>query len=157
LFRRAQKEYLLVKNICKQLHSTRSNMILRRIDKSKVFHLGSRDDYQQKAYNYMTKTAAYEEAKNGKCPLADNLSLVIKLLDGLLKKKVINRKQWSTMMPHKDKVELGHLYFLPKPHKVRSHSLDFTLVVCLTNVLVHLLLDWYTIETNHIFDDGTNN
>jgi hypothetical protein len=75
----------------------------------------------------MTKTAAYEEAKKGKCLLAVNLLFVIKLLDGLLKKKTINHKQWSTMIPHRDKVELGHLYFLPKPHKVRkSHSLDFT-------------------------------
>jgi hypothetical protein len=126
LFRRAQKEYLLVKNIRKQLNSTCSTLVLRRTDKSKVFHLGSRDDYQQKAVNYMTKTAAYEEAKKGKCPLAVNLSFVIKLLDGLLKKKAINRKQWSTMIPHRDKVELGHLYFLPKPHKVRCHSLDLT-------------------------------
>ncbi|CAF1544452.1 unnamed protein product [Adineta ricciae] len=27
-------------------------------------------------------------------------------------------KQWSAMKPNRDKVELGHLYFLPKPHKI---------------------------------------
>jgi hypothetical protein len=64
--------------------------------------------------------SAYEEVKNGKCPLADNLSTVVQLLDKLLKSKAINQKQYSMMMPKKDKIELGHLYFLPKPHKVRS-------------------------------------
>jgi len=68
----------------------------------------------------MNKTAAYEEVQNGKCPLADNLSLVITLLDKLLRNKAITQKQYSQMIPNKDKVELGHLYFLPKPHKVRS-------------------------------------
>ena len=119
LFRLARQEHLLTKNIQHQLQSTCHNVVLRRTDKSKVFHLGSHDDYQQKAFIYMKKTGAYEEVKNGKCPLADNLSSVVNLLDKLLKSKAINSKQWSEMIPDRDQVELGHLYFLPKPHKVR--------------------------------------
>jgi hypothetical protein len=119
LFRHVQQEYLLTEYIRSQLYFKCNKIILRRTDKSKVFHLGSDDDYQEKALNYMNKTCAYESVKHGICPLADNLSLVTNLLDKLLKNKAINSKQWSMMMPKKDKVELGHLYFLPKPHKVR--------------------------------------
>ena len=124
LFRRIRQEQLLIKAIRHQLDSKSNNIVLRRTDKSKVFHLGSGDDYRRKAFMYMTRTCAYEEVKNGKCPLAENLSIVTQLLDRLLKNKVINYKQWSIMMSKKDKVELGHLYFLPKPHKVRLYLLD---------------------------------
>ena len=130
LYRCARQEYILTKDIRRQLHASRNQIVLRRTDKSKVFHLGSEDDYQQKAILYMQKTRAYEEVKNGKCPLAKNFSAVKTLLDRLLKTKAIDRKQWSTMMPKRDKVELGHLYFLPKPHKVRSSSASRLRLVC---------------------------
>jgi hypothetical protein len=87
LFRRTRQEYSLTKHIQRQLHSKSNKIILRRTDKSKVFHLGSNDDDYDKAMNYMNKTCAYEQVKNGKCPLAYRLSLVIELLDKLLKKK----------------------------------------------------------------------
>ncbi|CAF1285889.1 unnamed protein product, partial [Rotaria sordida] len=74
LFRRAQQEYLLTKTIKHQLYSTFNHIVLRRTDKSKVFHLGSKNDYQQKAIMNMRKTCAYEEVINEKCPLADNIS-----------------------------------------------------------------------------------
>ena len=107
------------KDIQQKLYRTRQKIVLRRTDKIKVFHLGSFNDYEQKATHYMMKTCAYEEVHNGKCPLAANLSSVMDLLDRLLKNNAINIKQWSAMKPNRDKVELGHLYFLPKPHKVR--------------------------------------
>ncbi|CAF1502413.1 unnamed protein product [Adineta steineri] len=118
LFHHSRQEYILTKDAQHKLYLTRQQIILRRTDKSKVFHLGSYDDYEQKASNYMIKTCAYEEVIDGKCPLADNLSSVMDLLDKLLKRKAINVKQWSTMIPNRNKVELGHLYFLPKPHKI---------------------------------------
>jgi hypothetical protein len=121
LFHRARQESLLKKQIQHKLHSSDNKITLRKTDKSKIVHLGSNDDYQRKAIIYMNKTCAYEQVKNGKCPLADNLSLFIGLLDKLLKNKAITQKQYSVMIPNKDKVELGHLYFLPKPHKVRSY------------------------------------
>ncbi|CAF1500145.1 unnamed protein product, partial [Adineta steineri] len=117
LFHYSRQEYMLTKDIQRKLYLTRQQIILRRTDKSKVFHLGSYDDYEQKASNYMIKTCAYEEVIDGKCPLSDNLSSVMDLLDKLLKRKAINVKQRSTMIPNRNKVELGHLYFLPKPHK----------------------------------------
>jgi hypothetical protein len=117
---RAQQEYLLTKQIRHLVRAPCNRLVLRRTDKSKVFHLGSKDDYEAKAIAYMQKTCAYEEVKDGKCPLADNLSFVVTLLDRLLISKAISHQQWSAMMPKKDKIELGHLYFLPKPHKVRS-------------------------------------
>ncbi|CAF1501889.1 unnamed protein product [Adineta ricciae] len=118
LFRRSRREYMLTRSIQRMLRSSQQHVVLRRTDKSKVFHLGSLGDYEQKAVSYMMKTGAYEEVDNGKCPLADNLSAVIELLDKLLKCKAINMRQWSAMMPNRSKVELGHLYFLPKPHKI---------------------------------------
>jgi len=143
LFRRARQEYLLTKQIQHKLHSTCNKIILRRTDKSKVFHLGSCNDYQQKAIIYMNKTCAYEEVvKNGgKCPLVDNLSSVITLLDKLLKNKAINHKQYSVMVPNKDKVELGHLYFLPKPHKVRSKHLILILLIFFSKNFSFFFLD----------------
>ena len=122
LFHRAREEYTVTKEIQHQFHTPCNRVVLRRTDKSKVFHLGSTEDYQRKAIMYMQKTCAYEEVKNGRCPLAENLSAVAALLDRLLKNKAIDHKQWPTMMPKRDKAELGHLYFLPKPHKVRSSS-----------------------------------
>jgi hypothetical protein len=113
----------LTKQIQQQLYSTHNRIILRQTDKSKVFHVGSSDDYEKKAIIYMNKTCADEQVKNGNCLLADNLSFVTQLLDKLLENKAINYKQWSVMMPNKEKVELGHLYFLPKPHKVSSYLL----------------------------------
>jgi hypothetical protein len=107
LFRRIRQEYLLTKQIQRQLHFSSSN-------KSEVFHLGSTSDYHEKAIIYMNKKGAYEEVKNRRCPLVDNLSMVIELLDKLLKSKAVSQKQYSTMMPKKDKVELGHLYFLDR-------------------------------------------
>jgi hypothetical protein len=159
LFRRAGQEHLLTKQIQQQLHSTHNRIILRRTDKSKVFHLGSSDDYEKKAIMYMNKTCAYEQVKNGKCPLADNLSFVTQLLDKLLQNKAINFKQWSVMMPNKEKVELGHLYFLPKPHKVSSYLLVilFNVLSGKNNFLFICLIDWYTIKTYNFFDAWTNN
>ena len=56
LFHRARQEYLLIKFIKRQLKSSYSRAILRRTDKSKVFHLGSSHDYEEKAIKYMEKT-----------------------------------------------------------------------------------------------------
>lgn len=118
LFRRVRQEKMLIKQIQRRLSSPSNRIVLRRTDKSKVFHLGNMIDYEEKAKNYMQRTCAYEEVKNERCPLADNLSVVITLLDKLLRNAAISRQQYSKMIPNRDQVELGHLYFLPKPHKV---------------------------------------
>lgn len=118
LFRRIRQEYILIKQMQRQLSCSSNRIVLRRTDKSKVFHLGNTVDYEEKAKNYMQRTGAYEEVKNGRCPLVDNLSAVITLLDKLVRNGAISRQQYSRMIPNRDQVELGHLYFLPKPHKV---------------------------------------
>ncbi|CAF4716402.1 unnamed protein product, partial [Rotaria sp. Silwood2] len=48
-------------------------VILRRTDKSKVFHLGDANDYQRKVREYMQETETYEEIPSGISPLAVNL------------------------------------------------------------------------------------
>ena len=118
LLRRIRQEYILIKQIQRQLSCPSNRIVLRRTDKSKVFHLGNTADYEEKAKNYMQRTGAYEEVKNERCPLVDNLSAVITLLDKLLRNGAISRQQYSTMIPNRAQAELGHLYFLPKPHKV---------------------------------------
>ena len=87
MFHRAREEYIVTKEILHQLRTPCNRVVLRRTDRSEVFHLGSTEDYQQKAIMYMQKTCVYEEVKNGRCPLAENLSAVLALLDRLLKNK----------------------------------------------------------------------
>ena len=114
---RAQCESRLVKTIQKKLKN--SNIILRQTDKSKVFHLGSAEDHHRKALEYMSKTNAYQELSSGINPYMDHLQAVLALIDPLLKKKQINLDQWKqTMRPDPKTIELAHLYFIPKPHKV---------------------------------------
>lgn len=117
LFHRAQYEHRLVKSIQSQL--SKSKVVLRRTDKSKVFHLGHIDDYRRKALKYMQTTNAYKELPNGINPAVDHLRTVLALIDPLLKKKAINLEQWKlNMRPNTNTTELAHLYFVPKPHKV---------------------------------------
>ncbi|CAF4053490.1 unnamed protein product, partial [Adineta steineri] len=62
----------------------RSDIVIRRTDKRKVFYIGKAVDFERKAEEYMLKTEAYEEIKNGRCPLADNLHAVQTLFDYLV-------------------------------------------------------------------------
>ena len=49
----------------------------------------------------------------------DHLQAVLALIDPLLKKKQINLDRWKqTMRPDPKTIELAHLYFIPKSHKV---------------------------------------
>ena len=64
--KRAQCEYKVVQSI--------QRLIRRRTDKNKVFYVGKAVDFERKAEEYMLKTEAYEEIRNGRCPLADNSS-----------------------------------------------------------------------------------
>ncbi|CAF2880042.1 unnamed protein product [Rotaria sp. Silwood2] len=65
----------------------------------------------------MTKTNAYQEITSGICPLADNLHLVILLLDHLRGRKDITYEQCKQMYPNIKKLELTHIYFNLKVHK----------------------------------------
>lgn len=95
------------------------HVIIRPTDKSKVFHLESVEDYHRKALEYMEKTNAYEEIPSGINPYLDHLRAVLTLIDPLLKNKAINLQLWKRKMrPDPKTIELAHLYFIPKAHKV---------------------------------------
>ncbi|CAF3979804.1 unnamed protein product, partial [Adineta steineri] len=79
---RAQREYKIVQYV-QRIIRQRSDIVIRRTDKSKVFYIGKAADFERKAEQYMLKTEAYEEIKNGRCPLADNLHAVQTLFDYL--------------------------------------------------------------------------
>ncbi|CAF1492095.1 unnamed protein product, partial [Adineta steineri] len=94
------------------------NIVLRRTDKSKVFHLGSTESYHQKSMEYMQKTKAYKEITSGINPCMDHLHQVLTFINPLLQKKIIDLKLWKQWMhPNIETIELAHLYFIPKPHK----------------------------------------
>jgi hypothetical protein len=68
----------------------------------------------------MQRTNAYEEISTGINPCLDHLQVTLSSIDPLLKKKAIDLELWKNKMrPDPKTVELAHLYFIPKPHKVR--------------------------------------
>ena len=56
---RAEYEYKIVQSI-QRLLRRRSDIVVRRTDKNKVFYIGKAVDFERKAEDYMLKTAAYE-------------------------------------------------------------------------------------------------
>ena len=107
------------KRIVKRLrYKTRlASTIVRKSDKSKVFHLGKVDDYENKSEEYMARTQAY------KClgtydPLPDLIQRTNKYLLNLRLAKWITQKQYEQLCINASEVELAHLYYLPKPHKI---------------------------------------
>ncbi|CAF4171925.1 unnamed protein product, partial [Rotaria sordida] len=117
LLARAQYEHRIMKSTRRQLK--KSNVIIRITDKSKVFHLGSVQDYHEKALQYMQDTNAYREITSGINPCHDHVQTVLALIDPMLKKREINLELWKQYMrPNAITTELAHLYFIPKPHKI---------------------------------------
>ena len=117
LLRRAKHEYKIVRTI-QHLLRQRPDIVIRRTDKCKVFYIGKSDDFARKAEEYMLKTEAYEEITSGYCPLADNLRAVQTLLNYLLSRHALTKKQSQMLSPNLNKLELAHYHGLPKPHKV---------------------------------------
>jgi hypothetical protein len=85
-------------------------------DKSGVFHIGSKSDYDRKVLLYQDKTKAYVELPND--PLMETFNKVVRLLNDLNIKQQMRVWQYNKMMPKKDKIKLAYLYFIPKSHKV---------------------------------------
>ncbi|CAF3768809.1 unnamed protein product [Rotaria socialis] len=113
---RARRERKVVQSILKILHN-RPDIIIRRTDKSKVFYIGNATVFTEKASKYMLETEAYREISNEHCILSENHHLVISLLGSLLKNGAINQEQYRQISPSKNRSELAHLHFIPKPHK----------------------------------------
>ena len=112
--KRIQREQKLIESIKTKLVDF--NLVLRQTDKSRVFHIGQAIDYDLKAAAYRTKTGAYIELSYN--PLSEIVDKVTRLLNDLRMKKQIRAWQYKRMMPNRQKVKLGHMYFLPKSHKV---------------------------------------
>ncbi|CAF2096381.1 unnamed protein product [Rotaria magnacalcarata] len=112
---RKKKNYgRIVKRLKYKIHL--ANTILRKTDKSKVFHLGKVEHYQKKSEEYMEKTKAYQ------ClgvidPLPDLIQRTNKYLLDLRLAKWITQKQYEQLSIKPNEVELAHLYYLPKAHK----------------------------------------
>jgi hypothetical protein len=124
---RARKEWKLVKSI--QWRTKKENYILRVTDKSGIFHLGTKADYEQKAEAYRHKTGAYTELESD--PLLTVFDKVVHLLNNLRSKDQIRVWQLNKMMPKPDKKALAYLYFIPKPHKVTNiHTLCYNFILC---------------------------
>ena len=106
------------KRVVKRLrYKTRlASTIVRKSDKSKVFHLGKVDYYEKKSKEYMGRTQAY------KCigtddPLSDLIQRTNKCLLNLRLAKWITQEQYEQLCINPNEVELAHLYYLPKLHK----------------------------------------
>ena len=93
-----------------------SRVVVRKTDKSKVFHLGRIEDYQRRSEEYMIKTEAYQCLGNTD-PLPDLIQRTNKYLLNLRLAKWITQKQYELLCITTNKVELAHLYYLPKAHK----------------------------------------
>jgi hypothetical protein len=114
---RAHHEHQLVQTV-KRLLGQRSDIIIRRTDKSKVFYIGKTTDFVHKTQEYMLKTQAYEEITNGRCPLSNTFDAVKTLFKLLVTKNALTQKQQYLVLPKKEQLELGHYHAQPKPHKV---------------------------------------
>ncbi|CAF4659881.1 unnamed protein product [Rotaria sp. Silwood2] len=94
---RVQREHKIVQSI-QSLLRNRSDIVIRRTDKSKVFYIGNATDFAGKAEEYMLKTNACQEVKNSP-------------------QKAVTFQQYKKISPNTNKLELGHYHGLPKPHK----------------------------------------
>ncbi|CAM4987290.1 unnamed protein product [Rotaria socialis] len=116
LYRRARREQRTVKRLQKLLH-TRSDIIVRRVDKGEGFYIGNAATMDDKTEEYMNKTEAYQELPTDHYHLVDILRSTEAVLDYLVKKKAITKSQRDKLLPNVDKMELAYLYALPKVHK----------------------------------------
>ncbi|CAF2080724.1 unnamed protein product, partial [Rotaria magnacalcarata] len=105
----------IVKRLKYKIHL--ANTILRKTDKSKVFHLGKVEHYQKKSEEYMEKTKAYQ-CLGITDPLPDLIQRTNKYLLDLRLAKWITQKQYEQLSIKPNEVELAHLYYLPKAHKL---------------------------------------
>ena len=93
-----------------------TSTILRKTDKSKVFHLGRHADYDKRSEEYMEKTQAYK-CLDRNDPLPDLIQRTNRYLLDLRLAKWITQKHYERLCVQSDEVELAHLYYLPKAHK----------------------------------------
>ena len=93
--------------------------ILRKPNKSKVFHLGKVEHYEKKSEEYMARTQAYKCVGTDD-PLPDLIQRTSKYLLNLRLAKWVTQKQYEQLCINPNEVELAHLYYLPKSHKIAT-------------------------------------
>lgn len=76
------------------------------------------EDFLEKVTDYMFKTEAYTEISSKESPLQQNYSRVKSLVETFLKNKLIDKQLHIRLLPELRTLELAHLHFIPKPHKV---------------------------------------
>lgn len=116
------EQYRLKKDM-KLLHSIQRKLkkakcLIRVTDKSGVFYIGTKLEYERKAEQYYLETNAYQELPSN--PLEESFYRVVRLLNDLRTSKHILESQYTKMMPNKNKIRLPHQYFNPKTHKVST-------------------------------------
>lgn len=121
LRKRVRREWRAVRCVQRLLRS-RPDIVIRPIDKGKSFFIGSKTTMERKIQEYMDKTAAYQEIIDGHSPLAESLAIVQNLLDYLVTQKAITKERRDKLIPSSSRLELAHLYTLPKVHKVKCPS-----------------------------------
>lgn len=107
----------IIKNLERKFEATKT--IIRKTDKSKVFHLGTTDDHILKARTYMTRTDAYQDLE-GINPLDSLVKRANEFLYALWVNKHITQKHYENLKIQREEAELAHLYFLPKAHKPQT-------------------------------------
>ncbi|CAF3932390.1 unnamed protein product, partial [Rotaria sordida] len=107
--------YKMIKSMQRKLR--KANITVEQTDKSKLFFFIDTQEYEEKVKNYMNKTNAYQEITSGICPLANDLHLVILLLNHLLERNEITKEQYKQMYPNLKTLELAHIYFNLKVRK----------------------------------------
>ncbi|CAF1676355.1 unnamed protein product, partial [Adineta ricciae] len=110
---RARRELKLVKSIRRKLK--KHKLILRKTDKSGIFHIGRMADYKRKAAEYRQTTRAYEELDTN--PFDQTICDVTHQLNQMKEMKKISEGQRLQMIPNRQQTELPYMYNLPKPHK----------------------------------------
>ena len=92
------------------------NIIFRQTDKSKVFHIDTRESYIKKSAQYMDKTNAYVEIRSP--PLRQMIERTDKFLRNLVTSKQMPQSLMERLRPSLTESELPHLYYNPKDHKI---------------------------------------
>ena len=111
----AEQQAHIVASIRKTIET--HQLIIRVTDKGNNFYIGSAAECEEKVQKYFADTNAFIELSNN--PLREILNKVWHLLHQLESDKLILPKHCKKMLPDRDKVELSHLYFNPKTHKVK--------------------------------------
>ncbi|CAF4640625.1 unnamed protein product [Rotaria socialis] len=126
LQQRALYEKHLLQSIRYSLNE--NNLILRRTaDNMNTFYLGNLQDFETKAYDYVSKSDAYKmllnkdkdnDGQEWQVQLKEMIESINLLLESLKNHKAINIDLFNRLLVDARKVKLPYLYFLPDISKV---------------------------------------